>query len=379
MNDLEAQVRQDLWSAIKKHYISNDFTEALRDAAFLLKDVLQNKSGEYDKDNAKLVEATLNGSNPILKVNSFSTQSEKDFQAGIALGIKGIFMHVRNPISHEKIDYSKEDADAILLYINYLLRQVDKSNYVSLIEEWLPLVMNKTFTYTEEYAKELIKEIPKKKVYELLVAMYDRRVELPKYRLKFFIRELTNRLSTDEYNNFINMINADLAQTNGDYSLAMFFHFFAEHFYIPLKRVVKLRIEDLVYQGIENGMYKTNETEGNYSIVATWAAEHIQKFETSAKCIDLIRKKSLCTQDGCSYILMYFKSFVDLHNDENRIAIDKIINEQAFNENIYKFIRHFVFDKTDKLYLHYKEKIDEYENKYVAEQDRIPEEFDLPF
>jgi len=230
MINLQENIREDLWNAINKHYLASDYTESLRDAAFLLKDILQNKSGEYDKDNSKLVETVLNGNNPILKLNNFSTQTEKDFQTGISLGIKGIFMHVRNPISHEKIIYEKADADSIIMYIDYLLRQIDKSNGISLIEEWLPLVENKTFTDTEEYAKELIKEVPKKKVYELLIAMYNHRVELPQNRLNFFIRELVNKLTNEERSNFVNMINIDLAQTEGDYSLSMFFHFFAEYF-----------------------------------------------------------------------------------------------------------------------------------------------------
>jgi hypothetical protein len=74
---IKEYIREDLWKAIQTHYESNDYTEALRDASFLLKDILQSKSGEYDKDNSKLVDAVLSGQDPILKINNFSTQTEK--------------------------------------------------------------------------------------------------------------------------------------------------------------------------------------------------------------------------------------------------------------------------------------------------------------
>lgn len=380
MIDLKEEIRQDLWNVINKHYLAEDYTEALRDAAFLLKDILQNKSGEFDKDNSKLVEAVLNGTSPVLKVNNFTTQTEKDFQSGISLGIKGIFMHVRNPISHEKIVYEKADADAILMYIDYLLRQIDKSNGVSLIEEWLPLVADATFTDTEEYAKELIKEVPKKKVYELLLAIYNHRCDLPRYRLKFFIRELVGKLTNEEKNNFVNMVNIDLAKTSGDYGLSMFFHFFGEHFYSSLKKVVKLRIEDLVYQGITNGKIVGGKAEGCYAPMATWAINHINRFETQDKCIICILNKAISNKAESDYVSQYFLSYIDLHDEKIMVLMDKTIKKpNVWNVNIYSFVRKFILDKTDNIYQHYKDEIDEYENQYVKEEDRIPEKIDTDF
>ena len=378
---IKEHIREDLWKAIQIHYEAEDYTEALRDASFLMKDILQAKSGEYDKDNSKLVDAVLSGQDPVLKINNFSTQTEKDIQNGIALGAKGIFMHVRNPISHEKIAYTQEDANAILMYINYLIKQIDQSGGVSLIEEWLPLIQSESFTATEEYAKELIKEVPKKKVYELLEAIYDIREELPKHKIKYFIGELVDKLKGNEKNAFIKKLNIDLMQVEGDYGLSMFFHFFAKHFYADLKKVVKLRIEDIIYQGIKNGKVKGEKLEGEYSATATWANTFIELFETSDKCRKVILSKVFLSEEEREYSFKFFKKFTDLNSEEVVSLVEPVLKKRlAWDEKAYKYIRKFIWDQQSPLYSRFKEEIKQYEEKHVDEKDRIPEEDEeIPF
>ena len=50
------QIREDLYKAIKSHYEQGDYTEALRDAMFFIRDLLQEKSGLENKDNTELID-----------------------------------------------------------------------------------------------------------------------------------------------------------------------------------------------------------------------------------------------------------------------------------------------------------------------------------
>lgn len=378
--EIKDYIRDDIWKAIEQHYCACDYTEALRDASFLLKDILQAKSGEYDKDNTKLVEAVLLGQNPILKINNFSTRTERDMQSGVAFGIKGIFMHVRNPISHEKILYDKKDADAILLYIDYLVRQVDKSYGVTLIDEWLPLLEDDSFTSTEEYAEELIKELPKKRTYELLEAIYENRLTITKYKTLHFLRRVIGRLTSDEREAFIGKLNIDLAQTHGGNELSMFFHFFGEYFYKDLKKVVKLRIEDVVLQGIKSATYNGNSSAGKNAAVATWAADFIENFETKEKCVKAIRDKIFESEEEQKYVLKFFRSFVDLNSKEVLSVMESQLKRRLpWDKNAYEYVKQFFYDKQDELYLQFKEEIDCFEEKNVAKEDRIPDKIDMPF
>ena len=74
------QIREDLYKLIKNHYNQGDYTEALRDAMFFVKDLLQEKSGFIDKDNTKLIESSLLGKNAAIKINKYATESEINFQ-----------------------------------------------------------------------------------------------------------------------------------------------------------------------------------------------------------------------------------------------------------------------------------------------------------
>lgn len=373
--DIKEYIREDLWKTIEQHYDVEDYTEALRDASFLLKDILQTKSGEFDKDNTKLVDAVLSGQNPTLKINNYITQSEKDMQTGIAFGIKGIFMHVRNPISHEKIMYEKKDADAILFYIDYLLRQVDKSNGTTLIDEWLPLLEDDTFTDSEEYAEELIKEVPRKKVYELLSVIYDDRENIAQYKTKYFIQCLIKKLTADEKNAFINKINTDLAQTHGGYSLSMFFHFFGEDLFDSLKRVVKLRVEDIIYHGIKNAVVdlKDNDILGDNAQTATWANDFIEKFESKNKIKNLLFDKATSTKAQRDYVLKYYEKYVSLFDKDILEKLAPFIKRKiSWSSGTYEFVREFIDDKNSPIYQLFKDGIDEYEEKYLNEEERIP-------
>ena len=379
--NIKDYIREDAWKAIEHHYTAEDYTEALRDAGFLLKDVLQAKSGEYDKDNTKLVEAVLCGQNPVLKINSFSTQSEKDMQNGIALGIKGIFLHVRNPMSHEKITYNKKDADAILIYMDYLIRQVDKSYGVTLIDEWLPLLKDCSFTSSPEYADELIKEVPRKKTYELLEAIYDERERITKYRTKYFVQLLIQRLTSEEKVMFTNKLNTDLAQTHGDGGLAMFFHFFGEAFFENLKRVVRLRIEDIVLQGIESGWIDpdTGETEGRNAVTATWAVDFIDRFETKGKIEEMLFQKVIKSDRQREYALEYFEKYVSLYDEDVLTRLTPCIKQKiSWDEGTYNFVQEFIWDRRSDVYKLFKSGIDKYEEENVYPTDRIPDKKDMP-
>jgi len=146
-----------------------------------------------------------------------------------------------------------------------------------------------------------------------------------------------------------------------------------------LKKVVKLRIEDLVYQGIKNGKIVDGKIIGEYSIMATWADDFIQIFETKQKCKTIICNNALLGKEYCDYIWQNFFSYINLRNEDVISFMDTIlVNKSGWNKNMYNYVRRFISDKTDSLYKHYQTKIISYEIKNVNSKDWIPEIF-IPF
>ena len=383
------QLREDLYKAIEVHYGHGDYTEALRDAMFFVKDLLQERSGLVDKDNTKLIEAALLGKNSAIKINKYETESEINFQEGVGFALKGLVMHLRNPISHDRIEYSEQDADAQLLYINYLINQIDKSSGRQLITDWLQYLHTNDFTSSKDFAQELIKELPKKQSYDLLVSIWRDRSSFVSNSIEFFVDELVNRLSSQERTNFINVMNSELINCCGNKELSMMFNFFAKHFYDGLKKIVKIHIEDIVKKGINSGTYSDNKVEGINAAVATWARKHIDIFVTKEEVVKSIRQRLLYNQESSAYIQSYFGEYVDLDNIEVLEKLKETIKQhlKRGTEFVYDLIdsykyKYYLSDEpweSSNIYNELSNEIDLCEQILEARKQQKLNSDDLPF
>lgn len=252
---IDIKIREDLWKAIEAHYERKDFTEAVRDAVFHMSEVLREKGSIEDKDGSKLVDAALLGNNPAILVNKNETTTEKDFQQGIGFAFKGIMQSVRNLLSHESFKYTQDEAEVLILYINFLLNQVDKSGGTK-IDNIIDLLLDDDFTDTQEYAELLLKEVPIKKRYDLLLELYHRRIELPQNRLKYFLSELFASLTKAAKGDFIRVVSSTLMKCKDDNNLRMYCHYFMADTYSDIDRLAQLRIENLIYRSINAGKFE---------------------------------------------------------------------------------------------------------------------------
>ena len=67
-----------------------------------------------DGDGYGLVEATMAGSSPRLRINPLGTRTQRDEQLGLANLAKGLFSAFRNPAAHEpRIEWSLSEQDAL--------------------------------------------------------------------------------------------------------------------------------------------------------------------------------------------------------------------------------------------------------------------------
>jgi uncharacterized protein (TIGR02391 family) len=69
-----------------------------------------------------LVGQAFGGKTPKLRVNKLQTESDQDIQKGTENLLLGLYQSIRNPRSHGKLTDTKEDADAIILFIIGLTR-----------------------------------------------------------------------------------------------------------------------------------------------------------------------------------------------------------------------------------------------------------------
>lgn len=309
---MEQKLRPGLWKAISAHYERADFTEALRDAVFYACEILREKSGIEDKDGTKLVDATLMGTNPPILVSKNENQTERDYQQGIGFIFKGIMQAIRNPLSHEKMEYSKEDSEAVILFLNFLLNRIDVSGAVSKVENIMELLMDEDFTDTQEYAELLLKEVPSKKRYDLLLVLYNRRAELPLHVLRNFLHVLFCSLTKAAKANFINAVSNSLIKCKDDIDLRMYAHYFMEDTYSEIIQIAKLRIEDLFLKSIRAGRMIGGDDEDEKECneagsLATWFDDTFDLFLHKEDIVDEMIIMCGSSDDHAEFISNYYE------------------------------------------------------------------------
>lgn len=377
--DIEKRLRPDLWKAIQAHYERTDYTEAVRDAVFHVNELLREKSGYADKDGNKLVDAAMMGKDPAILVSKNETTTEKDFQQGIAFALKGIMTAVRNPLSHEKMQYSKEDAEAIILYVNYLLNQIDNSGGFSKIENIMELLCDEDFTPNAEYAELLLKEVPVRKRYDLLVQLFHEREDLQQGKLHCFIDALYNSLTKASKANFIRLLNSELMICKDDYLLRMYIHYFMKLTYADLDRLVQLRIEDFLLKAVRAGKMIDIRRKGEMvrdcveeSTLATWidTPELTCLLGNADKIFSALIAKVCLGGAIADFAFTYFSDFlaVNIHKlDKYHVYL---INQQLRhgNEEIYSFLTDAYTDENvDTLNSWFGDALNEYEEAKRAE------------
>jgi len=124
--------------AIAQDYFRNGkYVTAVFEACKKLNELIQEKSGVKDKNEVKLVQATMKQINEPtklkIKFNEFlHEEAGKNEQAGLALLCEGIFKAFRNPKGHKPEDHQSVQIEADealyqLVIISYMMMRIEKS------------------------------------------------------------------------------------------------------------------------------------------------------------------------------------------------------------------------------------------------------------
>ena len=119
----------------KAELLQNNYFHAVFEAMKGLMQRIRDLSGS-SLDGTKLVEYIFS-SNPVLIINNFQSQSERDEHTGFCNLLKGLCSMFRNTESHEPKIYwtvTEQDALEILGMISYCHRRLDKAQKIRLIE-----------------------------------------------------------------------------------------------------------------------------------------------------------------------------------------------------------------------------------------------------
>ena len=124
----ERKSHHQIFNYCKEELLQNNYFHAVFEANKGLFQRIRDLSG-LTTDGNRLIEEAFSSNNPILIINNFITQSEKDEHIGVANLLQGLCGMFRNPSAHEpKIGWpiTEQDALEILGIISYVHRRLDK-------------------------------------------------------------------------------------------------------------------------------------------------------------------------------------------------------------------------------------------------------------
>lgn len=332
IDNLQYLISKDVWNVIKDNYERGSYTTAITNLIQYINETIQDKANLENADNTSLIEQAFFGKAPKLHINKLETRSEKDVQEGVGHLFKGACLAIRNPRSHERYSDDKLTADRIILFYDYVLDFIRKSEQPKLIYDWVEFIFDKDFVSTEQYAEETLKEIPQKKRYDLLVNIFRNREKGIPNKLNYMVEKLMNSISPDEYDEFIKGLNKELIHCNNDKRLTMFFDLFPTSQWNKLEKLSKLRAENIVLKAINNAYIEYEEDSfGNYydyhispeCMLATHAIEHIPMFDTFEDIKKAIRDNARRDKNLFDdYFMKYFCEYIECIDTDDDCLVE---------------------------------------------------------
>ncbi len=337
MINLETYLDHRLWIAIQSSYEKESFTGAIMDSIYFLSDLIRDKSG-LDLDGVALIGQAFGGNSPRLKLGNLETESGRNIQSGIEQLLRGLYQAVRNPRSHDKYNDKREDADAIIVFVDYLARVIDQSRARFVMADYLDRVFDKNFVEKERYAELLGDEIPPKNRLEVMLQVLSNKEKGEGKKLKFFVKALMGRLADDEQATIYQAISDEFKTTNSESTIRVIIQIFPSNMIQMLEESARLRIENKLIQSIAEGRYDSRNQKCKSGALGTWATEIGQYFLLKEELVSrIITKLSSEDQDQHDYVMTYFwRELVNLQNPPSERLVRIIKNKlKAGNRTFY--------------------------------------------
>jgi uncharacterized protein (TIGR02391 family) len=313
--NLETRLEPRLWEAVRGSIEARQFTNAVQDAIHFLSDVIRERSG-LEGDGVALIGQAFGGNSPKLKVNRLQSESDQNVQRGVEALLRGIYQAIRNPRSHGAITDDERDATAIVLFLDYLLRIVDKSKSPFSLPAFVARVLDSGFVPNERYAKLLVDEIPSSKRLLVCREVFARRNEATATKVNYFFQTILPLLTGDEFADLADLVSLELRESDDDDLIRFVLGAFPASFWLALSEVARLRAEHKLIQSVINGRYNKDKGKVSSGGLGTWATNILGEFTLKTELWQAVGDK-LSSDDEAekTYAFQWFASKAEYHLD----------------------------------------------------------------
>lgn len=303
--NLETRLPPDLWDAVRMNYEKRNFTGAILDAFYFLSDLLRKKSGA-EGDGAALIGQALGSATPKIKLNRLQSESEWNVQKGVEQMLRGFYQAIRNPRSHEKTTDSEEDAQVLIIFIGYVVRQIDQAKSQFSRSDFLKRILDPDFVPQERYAKLLVDQIPNGQRLEVFLDTYRAKETGKPEHLRHFFAVLLPQLSEDELRQVYEVISEELKTADDETTIRLVIGSFDGNVWPNIDEAARLRIENRLIRSVREGRYSSKQDNCRGGSLGTWSTRLLPHFSLKQEFLravgDKLRSDSAEEED---YVFRY--------------------------------------------------------------------------
>lgn len=335
--NLETRLPAELWEALRTNYEKRNFTGAVLDAFYFLSDLLRKKSGA-EGDGASLIGQALGGAAPKIKLNKLQTESEWSVQKGIEQLLRGFYQAVRNPRSHEKTTDTEEDAQALIIFIGYLIRQIDQAKAQFSRQDFLKRVLDPDFVPQKRYAELLVSEIPVGQRFEVFLDVYRNKEGWKPANLRHFFDVLLAQLTEEERKQADDVISEELKTVDDEKTIRLIIGSFRGDVWPRLVEAARIRIENRLVHSIQEGRYDRSQRRCRGGSLGTWSAELFPYFSLKHDALRVVGDKLRSKDDEQEdYVFEYLFSNLKSLSDQMPSFIERTFRNRlkAGNSRFY--------------------------------------------
>lgn len=305
--NLETRLDPRLWEAIQSSYENRHYTGAILDSLYFLSNLIRDKA-DLESDGVALIGQAFGGNSPKLRITKLQTESDWNIQRGLEQLLRGIYLAIRNPRSHEKYMDSPEDAESMLLFFNYLVKLIDQAKPPFTKNEFLKRVFDPDFVEDKRYSELLVKDIPAKKRLEIFVDIYRKKEEGDGKKLHYFVSELMGCLNEEELSQVYQIVSEELRDTSSTSTIRQILRIFPSTVWERLDQLARHIVENKLIMSIKDGRYDEESEKCDDGAFGTWATSISSKsFLRKSELIEiLLGKLWSADKEEQDYVFRFF-------------------------------------------------------------------------
>ncbi|ALK31392.1 TIGR02391 family protein [Burkholderia plantarii] len=307
--NLQTHIPEALWDAIRVAYEAENYSHSILDATHFISNLLRERAG-VDGDGSALIGQALGGENPKLRLNALQTESDRNVQKGYEQILRGIYIGIRNPRSHEPTQDTQETANSIIFFLGHLVDVLSASKDVFTVASFMGKVRDPEFVESQRYANLLVAEIPTLRLTEAITALFKERLTLDLGKLRFLTRALLDALSPTQTNNYLAVVSDELRIATEDAAIRTALRLLKPELWQNLQELPRLRIENKLIAGIKSGeVLQSGKTS---SSLATWSNTFLGHFSLRQEAARaLVSRLEESNPNARLYVVKFFFAQLD--------------------------------------------------------------------